>query len=77
MHTDFLRTPLEISLEGESCSALSLMGLIMLAGKHPRPKEIQARGDARALADLRLLFDQGLGEVGELPEELGYLRTSS
>jgi phosphotransferase system HPr (HPr) family protein len=71
------RTPLEISLEGESCSALSLMGLIMLAGKHPKPTLIEARGDTRALADLQLLFDNGLGEVGELPDGLGYLRTSS
>ncbi len=71
------RTPLEISLEGEACSALSLMGLIMLAGKHPRPSSVQARGDARSLADLLILFEHGLGELGELPDELSYLRTSS
>lgn len=71
------RTPLELSLEGEACSALSLMGLIMLAGKHPNPGVIEARGDARALADLLLLFDNNLGEKDDLPDELGYLRTTS
>ena len=71
------RTPLELSLEGESCSALSLMGLIMLAGKHPNPSSIEARGDARALADLLLLFEHHLGEKDGLPDDLGYLRTSS
>jgi phosphotransferase system HPr (HPr) family protein len=71
------RTPLELTLEGESCSALSLMGLIMLAGKHPTPTSVEARGDARALADLLLLFDNGLGEKDDLPDELSYLRTTS
>lgn len=68
-------TPLEISLDGESCSGNSLMGLIMLGGKHPRPTSIQARGDKAMLDDLRRLFEAGLGEDGApLPEELGYLR---
>lgn len=71
------RTPLEISLEGESCSALSLMGLIMLAGRHPKPSSILACGDTRALDDLKLLFEDGLGERGTLPDALAYLRTSS
>ena len=67
--------PLEISLDGETCSGNSLMSLIMLGGKHPRPKAIRARGDARMLRDLRLLFESGLGENGHsLPEELAYLR---
>ncbi len=71
------RTPLELSLNGEPCSALSLMGLIMLAGKHPRPDTVEARGDSRALSDLSLLFEHGLGEQGDLPEQLRYLRTGS
>jgi len=69
------RTPLDLELEGEPCSALSLMGLIMLAGRHPRPSRIRARGDVRALHDLRTLFECGLGESGNLPESLSYLRT--
>lgn len=70
-------TPLEISIEGESCSAQSLMALILLGGKHPRPREIEASGDQRALADLKSLFAAGLGETSQaLPAELAYLRTS-
>lgn len=65
--------PVEISFDGESCQANSLMALIMLGGSHPMPKRIEARGDARALADLQLLFSSGLGEQGSLPERLSYL----
>lgn len=67
-------TPLEISLDGEKCSANSLMALILVGGRHPRPKEIRLQGDARALHDLELLFAAGLGETGRpLPAELDYL----
>ncbi len=68
-------TPLEIDFDGDSCAAGSLMSLILLGGKHPRPVEITARGDARALRDLEILFAAGLGEGGRaLPPELDYLR---
>jgi phosphotransferase system HPr (HPr) family protein len=68
-------TPLEIELEGDQASASSLMGLILLAGRHPKAREIKVQGDARALSDLGLLFDAGLGEVGStLPAELDYLK---
>jgi phosphotransferase system HPr (HPr) family protein len=71
-------TPLEISLDGESCSANSLMSLILLGGRHPRPHQIRVHGDSRALRDLEQLFASGLGEHGQaLPEELDYLRVSS
>ncbi len=70
-------TPIELSFDGKPCSATSLMGLIMLVGEHPHPETITAEGDARALQDLKALFDSGLGERGELPERLDYLRTSS
>ena len=44
----------------------------------PRPQVIQARGDAGALRDLELLFENGLGETAaEFPAALGYLRTTS
>ena len=69
-------TPVEVTIEGESCPANSLMGLIMLGGKHPSPEAISVRGDSRAINDLALLFARGLGETGEpLPAELSYLRT--
>ncbi len=71
-------TPLEISLDGEKCSANSLMSLILLGGRHPRPKSIRVQGDSRALRDLEKLFEAGLGEQGRvLPETLSYLRVGS
>jgi phosphotransferase system HPr-like phosphotransfer protein len=70
-------TPLEISLDGEKCSASSLMSLILVGGRHPRPKDVMVTGDARALRDLELLFEAGLGESGHpLPAELDYLKTA-
>jgi len=71
-------TPLEIALDGEKCSANSLMALILVGGRHPRPKEIRVTGDARALHDLELLFGSGLGETGRtLPPELEYLKVGA
>lgn len=68
-------TPLEVEIEGESCSGSSLMSLIMLGGAHPSPAEISFRGDGRTLDDLRALFKVSLGERGEpMPAELSYLR---
>jgi len=66
-------TPVEILINGESCAASSLMSLIMLGGKYPNPDSIEARGDSRALNDLAMLFEAGLGEQGPLPPELEYL----
>jgi len=71
-------TPLEISFDGERCSAGSLMSLIMLGGRHPRPQVIQARGDARALRDLEALFSWDLGEnQRDPPPGLEYLKIRS
>jgi phosphotransferase system HPr (HPr) family protein len=71
-------TPMEISFDGEQCSASSLMSLILLGGRHPRPKIIKVEGDSRALRDLELLFKEGLGENGNpLPATLDYLRVGS
>jgi phosphotransferase system HPr (HPr) family protein len=68
-------TPLEIAFDGEICSATSLMSLIMLGGRHPRPATIDVKGDSRALRDLQALFDWGLGEFGgEVPAGLEYLK---
>lgn len=71
-------TPMDIGFDGERCSAASLMSLILLGGRHPRPKTIKVDGDSRALRDLELLFDSGLGENGNsLPPALDYLRVGS
>lgn len=66
-------SPIEISIEGESCLASSLMSLIMLAGKYPDCAVMRAKGDAAAVSDLQALFRSGLGEIGELSSELSYL----
>lgn len=69
------RTPIEVTIEGQSCSANSLMNLIMLAGQFPTTRELAFRGDVAALQDLRVLFEAGLGESGApLPDSLPYLR---
>jgi phosphotransferase system HPr (HPr) family protein len=71
-------TPMEISFDGERCSASSLMSLILLGGRHPRPTSIKVEGDSRALRDLELLFESGLGESGNaLPPGLDYLRVGT
>lgn len=67
--------PTELSIEGERCSATSLMALIMLAGKHADARTVVVRGDVRALADLGALVRCGLGELGTaFPAELAYLK---
>lgn len=70
-------SPVEVTMKGESCSANSLMSLIMLAGSHPDCRVLHAKGDTAALADLECLFASGLGEGGKLPPELGYLSSAS
>jgi len=68
-------TPLEIHIDGDSCSGDSLMGLIMMFGNHSNASEIEFRGNAALLDDLTRLFEAGLGESGEaLPQELAYLK---
>jgi len=70
-------SPIEVSIEGETCLASSLMSLIMLAGKYPDSAVMRAKGDAAAVSDLQALFKSGMGEVGDLPSELSYLKPSS
>jgi phosphotransferase system HPr (HPr) family protein len=70
-------SPIEVSIEGETCLASSLMSLIMLAGKYPDSAVMRAKGDAAAVSDLQALFKSGMGEVGDLPSELAYLNPSS
>ncbi len=69
-------TPLALGLNGEFCSVNSLMSLLLLAGRHPSPREVSIRGDARAVRDVDVLFRAGLGEGGrQLPLELSYLQS--
>ncbi|MFH0945148.1 MAG: HPr family phosphocarrier protein [Planctomycetota bacterium] len=69
-------THVEMVIAGKSCSAASIMEIIMIAGDHPTAREIVFRGGAQPLQDLQLLFENGLGEGGldRLPEQLSYLR---
>ena len=68
-------TAVDMEIEGDETSANSIMGLIMLAGRHPGVRTVAFRGDRRPLHDLRLLFEHGLGEQGTdgFPGELHYL----
>lgn len=69
-------THVEMSIGGERCSAGSIMEMIMAVGQSPEAGSVGFKGDERPLADLRLLFENGLGENGleALPERLAYLR---
>jgi hypothetical protein len=69
--------PVEILIDGDAASASSLMGLILFIGRHPDVRKVSFRGDRAPLDDLKLLFENGLGENGleKLPPALAYLRT--
>jgi len=69
-------TPVELTVAGESCTAASMMQLLILAGSHPQERTYKFSGDPAVLNDLRLLFEHRLGEDGfeSFPRELGYLR---
>ncbi|HEX9795163.1 MAG TPA: HPr family phosphocarrier protein [Planctomycetota bacterium] len=72
------QTPVEMTIAGDSCSAASIMQMLVLAGTHPEERAIRFSGDDSVLQDLRALFEAGLGEHGfeKLPERLDYLRTN-
>lgn len=67
-------TRVEMSIGGRTCPANSIMEMILLAGNAPDAREIVFRGERKALDDIGLLFENGLGDGGELPEQLAYLR---
>jgi phosphotransferase system HPr-like phosphotransfer protein len=73
------RTPVEAEIEGDKCSAASIMQLLVMAGGHPKVRAIRFTGDRRSLRDLELLFAARLGEDGfdKIPKELSYLIPSS
>ncbi|MCH2102296.1 MAG: hypothetical protein MK209_10290, partial [Planctomycetes bacterium] len=58
------------------CSAASMMQMLVLIGTHPKEREYLLRGDPRPLRDLKILFENNLGEDGceGFPEEIAYLR---
>jgi hypothetical protein len=69
-------THVEMELDGESCSAASIMEMIMMVGNRPHCRAVVLRGDVRPLRDVKLLFESGLGELGldVLPSQLDYLK---
>jgi len=71
-------TPVELSVEGDTCSAGSILELLVTVGSHPDARLFRFRGDENPLRDIALLFQHGLGEQGlaTLPVELAYLRES-
>ena len=68
--------PVEMEVAGEAANAASILKLLMLIGSHPEERTFLFRGEERALVDIRLLFESGLGERGldSLPSQIAYLR---
>ncbi len=69
-------THVELEIDGESCSANSIMQMILLVGNRAGSRRLIFRGDTRPLSDLKLLFENNLGESGtaRFPEQIAYLR---
>ncbi len=69
-------TPVEMELDGRRCNAGSILELLVTVGSNPGEQHFVFRGDERPLSDIRLLFENGLGEAGleSLPAGLDYLR---
>jgi len=75
---NYHQAAVEAEINGERCSAASIMQLLVLAGSHPTSRKVRFYGDQRVLADMALLFAAKLGEDGmdRLPGELSYLSPS-
>lgn len=69
-------TPVEIEVAGQTCSAASMMQMLVLIGTYPQERDYLLHGDPRPLNDLKLLFENRLGEDGcdVFPEQIAYLR---
>lgn len=69
-------TPVELQVAGESCSAASMLQMLVLVGTHPQERTYLFRGEPAALEDLEVLFHHKLGEEGceDFPPQLSYLR---
>jgi phosphotransferase system HPr-like phosphotransfer protein len=68
-------TPVEMVMGEDRCYAGSITKVILLAGSHHQERQVTFIGDRGPVRDLRLLFENGLGEQGldHLPPELSYL----
>ena len=69
-------TPVELVVANQSCNAGSILELMIAIGSHPEERRYTIHGDERPLRDIRLLFENQLGENGieNLPRELDYLK---
>ncbi len=69
-------TPVEMDIGGKTCSAGSILELMITVGSHPKERRFVFRGDVNPLRDIGLLFEHDLGERGleKLPAQLSYLR---
>ena len=69
-------TPVQMELAGKRCNAGSILELLVTVGSNPNHLRFVFTGDVRPLQDIKLLFENGLGEGGidHLPSELDYLR---
>ncbi len=67
--------PVEMEIDESTCNAASILEVLICAGSNPEARSCCFRGDSRPLADLKALFQAGLGEGGleGLPPELAYL----
>lgn len=69
-------TPVEIQVAGHTCSAASMMQMLVLVGTYPDERSYEFTGDPKALREIEALFRHRLGEDGfeDFPAEIGYLR---
>lgn len=69
-------TPVDLEVGGKHCNAASILSVLMAVGSAPDKRHFLFRGDAKPLRDIRLLFENRLGEQGiaGFPRELEYLR---
>lgn len=69
-------TPVELEVAGQTCSAGSILDVLVTIGSHPEARTFVFRGDSNPLRDIGLLFQAQLGERGidKLPDALDYLR---
>jgi len=69
-------TPVQMIVDGQSCDARSITGILLLSGTHLDAREVTFRGDEKPLTDLAKLFESDMGgdDLSGLPADLAYLR---
>ena len=72
-------TPVELVVAGNRCNAASILEVLVTVGTYAEERRYVFRGDVRPLGDIKLLFENGLGENGldSLPVQLAYLKSRS